>query len=131
MTFTPIFSVVAYIERADGAILCVSRKNDHESFGLVGGKIDPGESPEAAIRREAREETGIELGELSLIFDGPDAPNQGGKRCLCYRVLTWSGTPGDREGAITRWLPPEVLVSQRSTFSFFNRCLFEGIGKKV
>lgn len=36
-------------------------------WGLVGGHREPGESPEDCVRREAREEAAIELGELELI----------------------------------------------------------------
>ena len=36
-------------------------------WGLPGGFIDRGEQPEAAIRREIREETGIELDDLRML----------------------------------------------------------------
>jgi 8-oxo-dGTP diphosphatase len=38
---------------------------DHPRFGVLlppGGRVDPGESPVAAVRRELREETGLDLG---------------------------------------------------------------------
>jgi 8-oxo-dGTP pyrophosphatase MutT (NUDIX family) len=36
-------------------------------WDLVGGHIEPGESPEEAVRREAYEETGARLGQLHLL----------------------------------------------------------------
>jgi 8-oxo-dGTP pyrophosphatase MutT (NUDIX family) len=47
---------------------------DTGRWSLVGGAIDPGESPAAAAIREAREETGLEVVVTSLIgvYSGPD-----------------------------------------------------------
>ena len=35
-------SVSLLITNEKGEILHISRKDDHEAFGLVGGKVDPG-----------------------------------------------------------------------------------------
>ena len=37
------------------------------TWGLPGGFLDRGEQPEAALRREIREEVGIELGAVKLV----------------------------------------------------------------
>ena len=39
----------------------------YSGWGLPGGFIDRGEQPENAIRREIREETGIELDDLRML----------------------------------------------------------------
>lgn len=52
-------------------VLGVSRKDDKTAFGLPGGKVDPGETPEDAAIRELFEETGIVAEEITLLHDGP------------------------------------------------------------
>jgi 8-oxo-dGTP pyrophosphatase MutT (NUDIX family) len=61
------------IENDRGEILLQQRK-DNGKWGIIGGGMELGESFEDTIRREAREEAGIELGPLSLytVINGPD-----------------------------------------------------------
>ena len=63
--------VLAIIER-DGALL-LERRSDCGRWGLVGGGIEAEESLETALRREVREETGLEITgqELFAVFPGP------------------------------------------------------------
>ncbi len=53
---------------SDGKVLLLKRPAGCRSFpdkwSLVAGKIESGESPEAAARREIMEETGIEVGDI-------------------------------------------------------------------
>ena len=54
--------VAAVIERA-GNILIAQRKNEGPhalKWEFPGGKVEPGETPEAALRRELEEELGID-----------------------------------------------------------------------
>jgi len=52
--------VAAVVERSDGRHLLV-RKRGTQSFMQVGGKIEPGEEPLAALVREFEEEVGLRL----------------------------------------------------------------------
>lgn len=60
----PIPVVCAVIERPDGRVLLAQRPA-HKHLGLKwefpGGKVEPGESPEDALRREIKEELGCDL----------------------------------------------------------------------
>jgi ADP-ribose pyrophosphatase YjhB (NUDIX family) len=54
-------------------VLLLKRK-DNECWGPPGGAVEPGEVVEEAAKRETLEETGLELGELSLydVFSGEE-----------------------------------------------------------
>lgn len=63
---TPYLSVDAVIRTASGLVL-VRRKNEPLGWALPGGFVEIGETVEAAVRREAFEETGLKLNELHLL----------------------------------------------------------------
>lgn len=59
------FLTVDIIIRVSGKnVLLIERKNPPHGWALPGGFVDYGESLETAARREAKEETGLELEEL-------------------------------------------------------------------
>jgi len=62
-------------------------------WALPGGGIDAGESPEAAVRRELREETGLALGPDSVLGMLDDYPTRSG--FIITPVIMWSGEAGE------------------------------------
>ncbi|HWI40657.1 MAG TPA: NUDIX hydrolase, partial [Verrucomicrobiae bacterium] len=58
---------VDMVIEVDGGIVLIERKNEPYGWALPGGFVDYGEAVEAAAVREAKEETGLELGELHLL----------------------------------------------------------------
>ncbi len=62
------FSVGALIER-DGKFLLIDRAIPPFGFAGIAGHIDAGESPEEALRREIKEECGLDLGKYEPIFE--------------------------------------------------------------
>ena len=58
----------------DAGKVLLHRRGDDDLWSLPGGALEPGESLEEAARREAAEEVGLTLGELTLVdvFSGPE-----------------------------------------------------------
>ena len=61
-SITPGFTVGAmcFIERGDGALLLV-QQSYRQRWGVPGGLLKRGETPEDAVRREVREEVGLDV----------------------------------------------------------------------
>jgi len=71
----PVILVGAAVLAIDPAEkLLLFRRTDNGCWGPPGGMMEPGESLDKTARRETFEETGLEIGNLSLfgVFSGPD-----------------------------------------------------------
>jgi 8-oxo-dGTP diphosphatase len=75
---TPLVTVDIVIETGEGIVL-VRRQNPPLGWALPGGFVDPGESVATAARREAKEETGldVELMELLGVYSDPKRDPRG------------------------------------------------------
>lgn len=108
-----LVSAVALID-TDGRVLLAQRPEGKSLAGLwefPGGKVEPGESPEAALIRELREEIGIEtqascLAPLTFASHGYDDFHLLMPLFVCRR---WQGTPESREGQALKWVRPNDL----------------------
>lgn len=117
-------SVVAVFLRANREVLAVSRKGNLTDIGLPGGKIEPGEAPEDAVRREVHEEVGITIKHMSKCYERIDPVD--GNVAWCYLVHTWEGTPRPRESNTSvLWCAPDKMLEPHCTFREYNRGLFE------
>lgn len=106
--------VVAGALVRDGRLLLARRRDGDPLAGfweLPGGKVEPGETPEAALAREWREELGVEV-EASLAWAfGSDAPNGRHVTLLVYLVGALRGEPAPLGVAEVRWTTPEAARS--------------------
>jgi NAD+ diphosphatase len=64
-------AIIVLIERGDRILLARGHAFQPGRFGIIAGFVEPGESLEEAVRREAREEAGIELGRVDYFGSQP------------------------------------------------------------
>lgn len=88
-------AVRAVIADDDGRILFVKRRDDG-SWVMPAGGLELDEAPFDALRREVREETGLEVRSASLMavysFSGVNAyGNEAHRLSFVFRVEEWSG----------------------------------------
>jgi len=107
----------------DGYPLGVSRKNDHNDFGIPGGKMDPednGDPIKTAIR-ETKEETGLDIFNLRLVFVIHKYGN------LSYTYLAdYTGEINHNEPHVVKWVGFEELVN--GSFGRYNQLVAESLG---
>ena len=105
--------VVAAIILHDNQIFATQRGYGDFKGGweFPGGKVEPGESPQEALRREIREELSmeIEVGELFVTVEYDYPAFHLSMDCFLCQIK--SGTPVLLEHAAAKWLAPEELDS--------------------
>jgi 8-oxo-dGTP diphosphatase len=95
----------------DGRVLVQQRPQGTAMAGLwefPGGKIEPGEVPEAALIRELREELGIDV-EAACLAPATFASAPLGDRhllLLLFACRKWVGQPQALHASALRWLRP-------------------------
>lgn len=105
----PLMVVAAALVDADGRVLLQQRPEGKPMAGLwefPGGKIEDGESPEAALVRELKEELGIDTEAACLApATFASASLEGGRHLilLLYVCRKWRGLPQPLEGGALRW----------------------------
>ena len=113
MADAPITTVTAAVIERGGRVLICRRRLDQDHPGkweFPGGKLEPGEQPAESLRRELREELGIEAA------IGPEITRYeyryaGRKpiRLVFFRVTAFAGEPDYSQFGEVAWAPPTDL----------------------
>jgi len=117
-------AVCALIFTENNKILGVSRKDNQEQFGLIGGKVDEGETPEQALIRETKEETGLDITKYEKIFERTD----GDFKCSTY-LCEVSGEIQTTENGVVKEVSWKELLE--GPFGNYNEQLLQHLMKGI
>jgi 8-oxo-dGTP diphosphatase len=112
----PVVLVVAVaMVDVDNRVLLQQRPEGKSMAGLwelPGGKLNDGESPEAALVRELKEELGIDVTRSCLAPLTFASHRYEDFQLLMpvYACRVWKGTPTGREGQALKWVRPVKMT---------------------
>ncbi len=118
-------SVCAVLVNDEGLVLGVSRKYDHNDFGLVGGSMNPEDEgiPIKTAIREVKEETGLNVKDAVPIYFRKDSEFL----VLTYLVTSWDGEINTDEVGVVKWTTFDEL--KKGCFGEYNTELHNHIKK--
>lgn len=100
-------------------VLLVSRKDNHLDFGLPGGKVDEGETPEKALCREVEEETGLKVKVNNLLFEEVDDNGYHVKTYECS-LIDHTAEIKTSEAGLVKWGAITEIVTEHCSFKDYN-----------
>lgn len=107
--------VAGMLADGDGRFLMQQRPEGKAHAGLwefPGGKVEAGETPEAALVRELAEELGIAVDPagLSPLTFASESLGERHMVLLLYRCAAWTGEPRAIEASALDWFTPNQAV---------------------
>ncbi len=106
-------TVVAAVIERDGRVLIAQRKRTGQhplKWEFPGGKVEPGEAPEAAVVRELEEELAIRaLVEREIVRYEYQYAGRPAILLIFYRVTEFAGEPKNLDFEQIVWAPRESL----------------------
>jgi len=115
MTMNLLTIAVGIIRNAQQQIF-IAQRAAHAHMGgfweFPGGKMEAGETPEQALKRELLEETGIRVERVELLATSQHHFTDRQMAFYFYLVEHWQGTPYGKEGQPVRWCPQAELRAE-------------------
>lgn len=113
---SPLLVAAAGLVDRDGRVLLTTRPAGRDHAGLwefPGGKVEAGETPEAALVRELREELGVSTETACLApFSFGTVAGDRPLLLLLFLCRKWQGTPDAREGQSLAWVSAKGLLDR-------------------
>jgi len=109
------FRVVAALIRQNGKILLTQRwpgKHLGSTWEFPGGKVEAGENDQEALKRELKEELGIEVRVDSCCFETCHGYGNREVHLLIYRCQLISGTPEAIDVKAIEWADEKTLLER-------------------
>ena len=130
----PVPAAVALVERGDRVLLVRRARPPYAgTWDLPGGFLEAGETPPRALRRELREELGLDVGRIRLIGFATDRYGPGGVAVVtAIYAVTATGRlriADDVSGA--RWVPKSRVPLAAIAFKGLRRFLRRVLGPKT
>ena len=128
-------AVLAVIQTQENEFVLVSRKGNDEDYGLVGGKVEGGESHRQALDREVLEETGLKVRDAFIL----DERVYGDFYTVCYYVTAVSHESDTLEQHIAEFNKnrgdkgllslggSEKLVDPKMSYSDYNEVILDKV----
>lgn len=114
MNSSPVIEVVGAFIRDGAGRFLVGQRAAHKSQGgmweFMGGKVEPGETPEAALARECREELALEIENAHVVDSVVHAyPDKTIRLTLLACAPKVGSVPQALEHQQIRWATPEEM----------------------
>ena len=103
-------------------VLAVTRGSNIYDLAFPGGKLDPGEQPIEAAKREVFEETGLVIGHLNFVTK---FQNKDGYLVHAFTTDDYNGTVRGSDEGMSLWVDPEDLTDSSCSFRVYNKRLLK------